>query len=104
MPTISTPSKIAGTRLYTPNVIFSGSTSQEREAVVAEMIREKNAILVPPYDLPDIILGQGTAGMEMEGQFLEAPEEQRGGKEALDAVIAPLGGGGLLAGTATFFL
>ncbi|KAJ9611171.1 hypothetical protein H2200_004354 [Cladophialophora chaetospira] len=112
MPTISTPSKIAGTRLYTNNVIFSGSTSQEREAVVADVIKEKNAILVPPYDHPDIILGQGTAGLEMETQFQEARYGQTGGRVqwkgerkeiGFDAVIAPLGGGGLLGGTATFF-
>jgi threonine dehydratase len=105
MPTISTASKIAGTRLYTPNVIFSGSTSQEREAVVAEVIREKGAILVPPYDHPDIILGQGTAGLEMEGQFIEAVGSSKGerGTIAFDAVITPLGGGGLLGGTATYF-
>jgi threonine dehydratase len=110
MPTISTASKIAGTRLYTPNVIFSGSTSQEREAVVADVIRDKGAILVPPYDHPDIILGQGTAGLEMEGQFVEAAAASRevesgSGTEtnAFDAVITPLGGGGLLGGTATYF-
>ncbi len=112
MPTISTPSKIAGTRLYTPNVIFSGSTSQEREAVVADVIKEKNAILVPPYDHPDIILGQGTAGLEMEEQFIQAQSHaagrvqwkgERKETKGLDAVIAPLGGGGLLGGTATFF-
>ncbi|KIW69223.1 hypothetical protein PV04_05111 [Phialophora macrospora] len=103
MPTISTASKIAGTRLYTPNVIFSGSTSQEREAVVAEVIREKGAILVPPYDHPDIILGQGTAGLEMEGQFVEAAASRESGTIAFNAVITPLGGGGLLGGTATYF-
>ncbi|EXJ60025.1 threonine dehydratase [Cladophialophora yegresii CBS 114405] len=112
MPTISTASKIAGTRLYTPNVIFSGSTSQEREAVVADVIRDKGAILVPPYDHPDIILGQGTAGLEMEEQFREASgtgtDANASGAAtapapALDAVIAPLGGGGLLGGTATYF-
>lgn len=99
MPSISTPSKIAGTRLYTPNVIFSGSTSQEREAVVEQVIVDKGAILVPPYDHPDIMLGQGTTGFEMEAQFLELEN----GKKGFDAVITPLGGGGLLGGTATYF-
>ncbi|EXJ95825.1 threonine dehydratase [Capronia coronata CBS 617.96] len=108
MPKISTPSKIAGTRLYTPNVIFSGSTSDEREAVVAEVIAEKNAILVPPYDHPDIIIGQGTVGLEMEEQLLQkrlSDIEQSASfrDSAFDAVITPLGGGGLLGGTATWF-
>lgn len=110
MPKISTPSKIAGTRLYTPNVIFSGSTSTEREAVTKTVIEEHGAILVPPYDHPDIILGQGTASLELEEQFYEqqqAQKESSGGgsekKRSLNAVIAPLGGGGLLGGTATWF-
>ncbi|KAL2441552.1 Serine racemase [Exophiala dermatitidis] len=109
MPKISTPSKIAGTKLYTPNVIFSGSTSDEREAVVAEVIAEKNAILVPPYDHPDIILGQGTVGLEMEEQFLEQTIANADADShtlvqgGFDAVIAPLGGGGLLGGIATWF-
>ncbi|OAP65338.1 hypothetical protein AYL99_01310 [Fonsecaea erecta] len=102
MPSISTTSKIAGTRLYTPNVIFSGSTSQEREAVVADVIKEKGAILVPPYDHPDIILGQGTVGLEMEEQLRELGGEN-GGTASFDAVITPIGGGGLLGGVATFF-
>ncbi|KIW89317.1 uncharacterized protein Z519_10171 [Cladophialophora bantiana CBS 173.52] len=107
MPSISTTSKIAGTRLYTPNVIFSGSTSDEREAVVADVVKEKGAILVPPYDHPDIILGQGTVGLEMEEQLREltgtGEQSTEGDKARFDAVITPIGGGGLLGGTATFF-
>jgi threonine dehydratase len=99
MPSISTPSKIAGTKLYTDHVIFSGSTSQEREAVVAKVQSETNALLVPPYDHPDIILGQGTTGKELEEQYLDLQHA----KEHLNAVIAPIGGGGLLAGIATWF-
>ncbi|KIW11447.1 hypothetical protein PV08_10747 [Exophiala spinifera] len=110
MPSISTPSKIAGTRLYTPNVIFSGSTSQEREAVVENVVADKGAILVPPYDHPDIILGQGTVGLELEKQVDELQQRatvvssSTSNKAAgLDAVITPLGGGGLLSGVATYF-
>ncbi|KIX00882.1 uncharacterized protein Z518_09947 [Rhinocladiella mackenziei CBS 650.93] len=103
MPKISAPSKIAGTRLYTSNVIFSGSTSQEREAVVQDVIADKGAIFVPPYDHPDIILGQGTAGLEMEAQFLEEHCSRGGKTSGFDAVITPIGGGGLLGGIATWF-
>jgi len=42
--------------------VFSGSTSSEREAVVAEVQARTGAVLVPPYDHPDIILGQGDHG------------------------------------------
>ena len=127
MPSISTPSKIAGTKLYTENVIFSGSTSVEREAKVEEVIKSTGAILVPPYDHGDIILGQGTTGLEMQQQFIELLKEKphtsvHHGKQSpatlnapangqpssqslpqLDAVISPLGGGGLLSGLAVSF-
>ena len=71
MPTISTPSKIAATQGQGAKVYFSGSTSDEREAVVKDVIRDTGAILVPPYDHPDIILGQGTMALELEAQAKE---------------------------------
>lgn len=128
MPSISAPPKIAGTKGYGANVIFSGSTAPEREAAAAKVIEETGATLVPPYDHPDIILGQGTAGLELQeqaarlmaglaagddGHDLEArfdaaaataskDGETNGGSKTkgLDAIIAPCGGGGLLSGTA----
>ncbi|KAL8906756.1 MAG: hypothetical protein Q9207_001811 [Kuettlingeria erythrocarpa] len=132
MPTISTPSKIAATRGYGAEVIFSGSTSQEREAVVEDVINKTSATLVPPYDHPDIILGQGTMALELEEQVRDMVREDASltlhGKRGtttidgqtmmngdsgqtresshatfaghLDAVIAPLGGGGMLSGIA----
>jgi threonine dehydratase len=105
MPRISTPSKIAATQSYGARVVFSGSTSTEREAVVADVIKETGARLVPPYDHPDIILGQGTLGLEMQTQVEEmissgeGQAEKKQGK-GLDAIIAPCGGGGMLSGTA----
>ena len=109
MPTISTPSKISGTQSHGAEVIFSGSTSVEREAVVAEIQARTNAILVPPYDDYNIICGQGTTGLELEEQYRDIVREKpelsvHGGSGAgLDAVITPIGGGGLNAGVATFF-
>ena len=50
MPNISPPPKIAATKGYGANVIFSGSTSTEREAVTQEVIEKTGARLVPPYD------------------------------------------------------
>jgi threonine dehydratase len=97
MPKISTPSKIAGTKSLGARVIFSGSTSKEREAVLADVQKANpGAVIVPPYDHPDIILGQGTAALELQKQV-----EDMVGEEGLDAIVAPLGGGGLLGGTAT---
>ncbi|KAK7541817.1 pyridoxal-phosphate dependent enzyme-domain-containing protein [Phyllosticta citricarpa] len=96
MPSISTPSKIAATRGYGATIRFSGSTAPEREAVVRDVIAETGAILVPPYDHPDIILGQGTLALEFEEQVAAEAKGKR-----LDAVIAPCGGGGMLSGVAT---
>jgi threonine dehydratase len=131
MPTISTPSKIAATQGYGAEVIFSGSTSQEREAVVKDVIKRTGAVLVPPYDHPNIILGQGTMALELEEQVKEMVGQDKTlsvhhytkgavnghangttvvnghepsshpGPGHLDAVIAPLGGGGMLSGVAT---
>jgi threonine dehydratase len=109
MPTISTPAKIAGTQGYGARVVFSGSTADEREAVVADlMAKDPGMVLVPPYDAVDIVLGQGTQALELEAQVREMVSAQpelsvHGNKNAgrLDAVIAPCGGGGMLSGIAT---
>jgi threonine dehydratase len=105
MPTISTPSKIAGTKSYGANVVFSGSTSEERELVIKDVIKKTGATLVPPYDHPDIILGAGTQALELEQQAEELidldPSLSIPGKTKLDAVIAPIGGGGMLSGICT---
>lgn len=113
MPEISAPGKVAATKGYGANVVFSGSTSVEREAVAARIMAETGATLVPPYDHPDIILGQGTMGLEFQDQVAElmAAEDGSGGTEekgeegkkksrGLDAIITPCGGGGMLSGVA----
>jgi threonine dehydratase len=68
MPSNSSPAKIAAARSYGANITFSGPTAPEREAVTAEIISQTGARLVPPYDHPDIILGQGTAALELRTQ------------------------------------
>lgn len=84
--------------------IFSGSTSQEREAVVNEIIEKTGAILIPPYDHEDIMLGQGTCALEMEEQFQESQQmSDNSNKQDLDLVLSPLGGGGLLSGMCIYF-
>ncbi|GIJ88052.1 hypothetical protein Asppvi_006968 [Aspergillus pseudoviridinutans] len=108
MPRISTPSKIAGTRSHGAEVTLSGSTSTEREAVVAEIQAKTDAILIPPYDHLDIICGQGTTALEMEEQYRALVSDKphlsaHASGPDLDAVITPVGGGGLNAGVATFF-
>ncbi|PTB43613.1 uncharacterized protein TrAFT101_002170 [Trichoderma asperellum] len=119
MPEISIPAKINATKGYGANVVFSGSTSVEREAVTEKVIAETGARLVPPYDHPDIMLGQGTLGLELQDQvessfaskvnpagqalrgvYAAATNKTKGNKEGLDAIITPCGGGGMLSGVA----
>ncbi|KAL6910176.1 tryptophan synthase beta subunit-like PLP-dependent enzyme [Trichoderma evansii] len=119
MPEISIPAKINATKGYGANVVFSGSTSVEREAVTEKVIAETGARLVPPYDHPDIMLGQGTLGLEFQDQvessfasqvnpagqtlrgvYAAALNKTKGNKEGLDAIITPCGGGGMLSGVA----
>ncbi|OIW31601.1 tryptophan synthase beta subunit-like PLP-dependent enzyme [Coniochaeta ligniaria NRRL 30616] len=97
MPEISALPKIAATRDYGAEIIFSGSTSVEREAVTSKVIADTGARLVPPYDHPDIVLGQGTLGLELQDQVLEL---QGATGKGLDAIVAPCGGGGMLSGVA----
>ncbi|KAJ4359196.1 hypothetical protein N0V95_002362 [Ascochyta clinopodiicola] len=117
MPSISTPSKIEGTRAQGAILHFSGSTAAEREAVVADVMKDTGATLIPPYDHPHIMLGQGTMGKEIEEEVAallkDKPElsihHASAGKEnekennRLDALIAPCGGGGMLSGNAIYF-
>ncbi|KAK4679090.1 hypothetical protein QC764_201060 [Podospora pseudoanserina] len=90
MPTISTPSKIAATLSYSAQITFSGPTAPEREAAAQKIISSTGAALIPPYDHPHIIAGQGTAALELLSQV----------PTPLNAIITPCGGGGLLSGTA----
>ncbi|KAG8418236.1 hypothetical protein J3458_005662 [Metarhizium acridum] len=104
MPTISVPQKIAATKGYGATVYFSGSTSVEREAMAGKVISETGARLVPPYDHPDIMLGQGTMGIELQEQVAELQSRldpyAASSTKGLDAIIAPCGGGGMLSGVA----
>jgi threonine dehydratase len=97
MPSISNPLKIAATRSYGANLIFSGSTSPERDAAAKKVIEETGARFVSSYDHPDIILGQGTMGLEMQEQVEETLGKSGKG---LNGIIAPCGGGGMLSGIA----
>lgn len=118
MPTISAAPKIAATKGYGARVVFSGPTSKEREAVAEQVMRDTGARFVPPFDHPDIVLGQGTMGLEFQAQVEEAlmgaaaaaaaegngEDGPTGGekkrRKGLDAIITPCGGGGMLSGVA----
>ncbi|KAL6365990.1 hypothetical protein LRP88_00573 [Fusarium phalaenopsidis] len=68
MPGTTRPNKIAATKGYGAEVIFSGPQFEDREVVAAKVVNDTGARLVPPHDHPDIILGQATAGLEFQQQ------------------------------------
>ncbi|CAG8349163.1 unnamed protein product [Penicillium salamii] len=87
MPETSSPVKIQSVREYGANLTLCGRF--EREACAAETMAKTGARLIPPFDHPDVILGQGTAALELQEEVKE-----------LNAIVSPCSGGGLLAGTA----
>ena len=89
MPRDAPHTKIAATRGYGAEVVFYDRDTQDRAALAHDAAGERGYALVPPFDHPHIIAGQGTAAKELI--------EQAG---ALDCLYVPLGGGGLLAGCA----
>ncbi len=89
MPRDAPAAKMAATKGYGGQVVLYDRYTEDREAICRKLADEKGMTLVPPYDHPDVLAGQGTAAKEL---FEEV------GK--LDALFAPLGGGGLLCGSA----
>lgn len=81
--------KVAATRAYGAEVVLYDRYTEDRQAIGQALAERHGYTLIPPYDHPDVIAGQGTAALEL---FEETGE--------LDALFVPLGGGGLLAGTA----
>jgi threonine dehydratase len=90
MPADAPRAKIEATRGYGATIVVYDRQSEDRERIAGELAENEGRILVPPYDDPWIMAGQGTAALEL---VEEAPE--------LEAIVVPVGGGGLLAGTAT---
>ena len=80
--------KIDATRAWGAEVFVVGIT--ERESRAYELVEERGATLIPPFDHPDVIAGQGTIGLEI---LEDLP--------GVDAVVVPMSGGGLISGVAT---
>jgi len=89
MPNNAPAGKKAATQQYGADIVFYNPELQVREEVALKIIEEKGFTLIPPFDHPDIIAGQGTAALELIN-----------GVKKLDIIAAPCGGGGLLSGTA----
>lgn len=90
MPADASRVKLAATAGYGARIVPYDRATEDREEIAARLVREAGSILIPPYDHLDIIAGQGTAALELCEEVAD-----------LDVVLVPLGGGGLLAGTAT---
>ncbi|WP_319411835.1 threonine/serine dehydratase [uncultured Cohaesibacter sp.] len=94
MPSDAPKIKVNNTRALGADIVFYDRYSESREEIAMALVKERGAILVPSYDDPHIIAGQGTVGLEIVQQAEEA-------KADIGAVIAPCGGGGLISGIAT---
>ncbi len=90
MPEDAPKSKMEATRAQGARIVTYNRFTDSREAIAQSILKETGATLIPPFDHPMIMAGQGTAALEL----LEETGE-------LDALIAPVGGGGLLSGCAT---
>jgi threonine dehydratase len=90
MPEDAPRSKMEATRARGAKIVTYNRFTESREALAAGILKDSGATLVPPFDHPMIMAGQGTAALELL--------EDVG---TLDALIAPVGGGGLLSGCAT---
>lgn len=88
MPNDAPAVKLAATRGYGAEVILYDKRKQTREELAAQLAQERGMTVIPPYDHPHIVAGQGTAVLELCRT------------QPLDIILAPCGGGGLLSGTA----
>lgn len=97
MPTDAPSIKRAATRSWGATIVEYDRYAETRESVAERLLAERNGdqpepVLIPPYDHPDVMAGQGTVGLELAEQVPD-----------LDIVFVCLGGGGLLSGVATAF-
>ncbi len=90
MPEDAPLSKVAATEGYGASLVRYDRYTQNREELVHSVAEESGRVLIPPYDHPDVMAGQGTTALEL---IEEVPQ--------LDALLVCTGGGGLLAGCAT---
>ena len=93
MPSDAPKAKLAGTRARGAEVVLYDREQDDREQIAARLAAERGAALVPPFDHPHVIAGQGTAALELGRAVRERRSE-------LDALYVPCGGGGLVAGSA----
>jgi threonine dehydratase len=91
MPSDAPKVKAEATRNYGAEIRFYDRARESREEIAAQLARERGAVVVPAFDDPFVIAGQGTAGLEIV-------EQARDMGERITQVIGPVGGGGLMSG------
>src|SRR6185503_15574113 len=93
MPSDAPAVKLAGTRAWAAEVVLYDRDRDDREKIAAQIAAERGAVLVPPFDDPRIVAGQGTAALELA-------QEAKARGANLGALYVPCSGGGLVAGSA----
>ncbi len=89
MPSDAPAVKVDATRSYGADIVFYDRMRDDRAALAQRIAEERGATLVPPYDHPHIMAGQGTAALELLEQV-----------DSIDTLVVPIGGGGLISGCA----
>ena len=92
VPTVSAPAKVERIRQLGADLVVTGDRYADALAAAQEWVRRSGAMSVHAYDQRETILGQGTVGLELAEQT-----------DALDTVLVPVGGGGLISGVASWF-
>lgn len=90
MPADAPRVKLEATRGYGAEVVLYDRQREDREAIARRIAAEREAVIVPPFDDPLIIAGQGTIGLEVAEDWPE-----------IEIALVPVGGGGLISGVAT---
>ena len=85
----ATPAKVAATREYGAEVVLHGRIWDEANEKAKELVQTEGLTYISPFDDPDLIAGQGTLGLEVVQDWPD-----------LDAIVVPIGGGGLISGVA----
>ena len=90
MPETVPAAKMEGVKRWGGEVVLAGTTSEDRLARAREIVAAEGLTVIPPFDHPDVIAGQGTVGLEIVEDLPEVSQ-----------VVVPVGGGGLAAGVTT---
>ena len=93
MPADAPAIKVESTRRWGAEITFFDRLNTDREALARRLSEERGAALIPPFDHPDVIAGQGTVGLELI-------EDAAAAGLSMDALVVCTGGGGLIAGCA----